>query len=68
MKRDSASARAFLVEASPILQELKRVQRRVRAIQSSDGDGWPTLEYWIEMEWLLEASEVLTELLGRYCS
>ena len=39
------------------------MQWQLRALQlKSDGD-WPTLEYRMQMEWLLEASELLTELL-----
>lgn len=39
------------------------MQWQLRALQlRSDGD-WPTLEYGMQMEWLSEASEVLTELL-----
>ena len=50
-------------EALPILEQRQRVQWQLRALQlKSDGD-WPTLEYGMQMEWLSEASEVLTELL-----
>ena len=39
------------------------MQWQLRALQlRSDGD-WPTLEYGMQMEWFLEVSEVLTELL-----
>ncbi len=54
---------ALLREALLILEQRQRVQWELRALQlKSDGD-WPTLEYGMQLEWLLEASEVLPELL-----
>ncbi len=65
--RFGANAKAFLVEALPFLRELKQVQGELRETEvEKSAEYWPTLEYWMKTAYLLEVSEVLTEILESY--
>ena len=64
MDNFGANAKAFLVEALPFLREMKQVQGELREIEAEkSAEYWPTLEYWMKTIYLLEVSEVLTEIL-----
>ncbi len=67
MDKFGANAKAFLVEALPFLREMKQVQGELREIEAEkSAEYWPTLEYWMKTIYLLEVSEVLTEILESY--
>jgi hypothetical protein len=66
VRKVNDDVKSFLLDALPVLQEMRRVQRQMRAIQLRSDDYWPMLEYWIQTEWLLETGEILTEIMERY--